>query len=368
MSKTLASFYHGKRVLVTGHTGFKGSWLSALLVSWGAEVSGIALPPPSNPSMFDALGMKEHLQHHVADIRRAELIEQIVSRVRPDVVFHLAAQPLVRLSYDEPALTISTNVIGTTNVLDAVRKQGGVGAVVCITTDKVYENREWVYPYREVDSLGGYDPYSASKSSADIITQCFLRSYFNPTKYRESHETLVAIARAGNVIGGGDWAKDRLIPDLIRALYEGDGIVTLRNPRAIRPWEHVLEPLSGYLLLGKLLFEGRTDVSGAWNFGPNTGSWISVEDIALRIFDIAGRGMLQITPDHAKHEATRLMLDVTKAQVLLGWQSHWQAKRAVEETALWYAAFYGGSTEMLSFTLNQAEQYFREKTREGGVV
>lgn len=366
LNHPLANFYKGKRVLITGHTGFKGGWLSLLLSSWGAEVTGIALAPKSTPNLFDVLQLESVMHHCIADVRDRAALSKIIVDAQPEIVFHLAAQPIVRRSYRDPVETISTNVIGTMNVLDCIREVSSVRSVVIITTDKVYENREWVYPYRETDALGGYDPYSASKAAADIVAQSYIHSYFNPEKYATEHSTLIAIARAGNVIGGGDWSEDRLVPDIIRAIFEGNGIVTLRSPEAIRPWEHVLEPLSGYLLLGKLLAEGRTDISGSWNFGPSVDAWVSVGDVTKKLVDIAGSGELRVVPDGTKHETNRLALDVTKAFVHLGWRSQWEVHRALLQTMQWYSAFYQGSENMRELTLKQAEEYFSNEHTNGG--
>ncbi|HXK38341.1 MAG TPA: CDP-glucose 4,6-dehydratase [Candidatus Paceibacterota bacterium] len=362
---SLAEFYRGKRVLITGHTGFKGGWLALLLSSWGAEVTGVALAPPSGPNLFDAFELRSALRNFVVDVRDRGALREVMIESQPEIVFHLAAQPLVRRSYREPLLTISTNVMGTTHVLESIRETQTVRSAVVVTTDKVYENREWVHPYREIDALGGYDPYSASKAAADIVTQSYLRSYFNPEKYGIEHSTLVAIARAGNVIGGGDWSEDRLVPDIIRAIFTGDGVVALRNPDAIRPWEHVLEPLSGYLQLGKSLAEGMVECSGPWNFGPSVDAWVSVGEVTRKLIACAGVGELRVVPDHEKHETSRLALDVTKAFVHLGWVSQWKVERALEQTIKWYQAYYDGSVNMREFTLAQIEEYFSFENQSG---
>jgi CDP-glucose 4,6-dehydratase len=361
-SQNLKDFYRGKRVLVTGHTGFKGSWLCAILREWGACVAGVSLPPPTRLNAFTELEIEKDIAHHVHDVRDGGALIKVFSEMSPEIVFHLAAQPLVRESYDDPVTTISTNVMGTVNVMEAARGCPSVRSLVIITTDKVYENHEWVYPYRECDALGGHDPYSASKAAADILAQSYSRSFFPACAYGQGHSVLVAIARAGNVIGGGDWAKDRLVPDAIRAVFEGDPlcgpVLSLRNPGAVRPWEHVLEPLSGYLMLGKSLFEGKAEHAGAWNFGPSTDSWISVGGIVDRIFKLSGCGTSRCEPDETKHEAGLLMLDTTKAAVLLGWKPRWEVNRALEETVRWYCAFYQRSDNVRQLTVRQINEFF----------
>src|SRR3989344_5094562 len=258
-------FYRKKKVLITGHTGFKGSWLSRILLSWGAEIVGIALPPATNPSLFKILNLKNQLKHYEIDIRDQKKVNKIFLDEKPEIVFHLAAQPIVRISYDDPVYTHATNILGTAHVLECIRESESVRSAVIVTTDKVYRNDGRREPYRETDQLAGFDPYSASKAAADIVAQSYIHSFFNPHDYGRHHRTLIGIARAGNVIGGGDWSRDRLIPDIVRMIFDDrQGKIILRNPRAERPWQHVLEPLFGYLLLARELYGGRHDLSGPY--------------------------------------------------------------------------------------------------------
>lgn len=331
------SIYRGRKVLVTGHTGFKGSWLVYWLRELGAEICGYALPPPSDPSHWTLL--KLDVRSEVADIRDATKLKSVFSEFQPEIVFHLAAQPLVRRSYSGPDETFETNVIGTVRVLDACRACQSVRAVVIVTSDKCYENREWVWGYRESDPMGGYDPYSASKGCAELVAAAYRQSYFHPEAFGTKHQTLVASCRAGNVVGGGDWAEDRLIPDMMRAIVRGEA-VQIRNPNATRPWQHVLEPLSGYLLVGQRLTEGRTGVSGAWNFGPEDEGAIKVRDIAERIKEFWPRMDIRLGGENGPHEAGLLKLDISKSRQLLNWRPVWTAKKCLEHTVNWYRAYY----------------------------
>ena len=272
--------YKGKKVLVTGHTGFKGSWLSLWLIKLGAKVIGYALEPPTNSNHFELLNLD--MVSIIGDIRDRDRLNAIFKKYKPEVVFHLAAQPLVRYSYINPVETFETNVMGTINVFEACRITESVKAIVNITSDKCYENKEWIWGYRESDPLGGYDPYSASKGCAELVTSSYRKSFFNPEDYSKKHNTLLASARSGNVIGGGDWGKDRLIPDIVRAISKNEKLY-IRNPKATRPWQHVLEPLSGYLFLGQMLLEGKTEFADAWNFGPNEGCHTDVETVVKKI-------------------------------------------------------------------------------------
>jgi len=329
--------YRGRRVLLTGHTGFKGSWLALWLEELGAEVYGYALPASTEPSHFALLGLRMHSE--LGDIRDAERLRRFVAEVRPDLVFHLAAQPLVRLSYQQPIETFTTNVIGTLEVYEACRAVGSVRAIVSITTDKVYENREWVWGYRENDSLGGHDPYSASKACADLASASYRLSFWPPERHGRSHRTLLCTARAGNVIGGGDWALDRLVPDLMRAAATGVEAV-VRNPGATRPWQHVLEPLSGYLLLGQRLWEGRTDLARAFNFGPAVEGVLSVEALVQAIAGTWPALRYRVEPPaDAPHEAGMLTLDCSLARSALDWRPVWDGAPSFMYTAAWYQAF-----------------------------
>lgn len=356
-TERLREIYQGKTVLVTGHTGFKGSWLAHTLGILGARVVGVALPPTTDRDIFVLTGLKDALTHHEFDIRNAERVTALVSALRPDIVFHLAAQPLVRRSYEDPLETFSTNVMGTVNVLEAVRLCPSVRAAVIVTTDKVYENREWVHGYRENDPLGGFDPYSSSKAAADIVTDAYRRSFFNEADYGTKHRTLIATARAGNVIGGGDWSKDRLVPDIMRAL-EGQGSVVLRNPGAVRPWEHVLEPLAGYLMLGARLLSGEREFSGPWNFGPEPEAWLSVGDVTRKMIELLGAGEILLDPQPGKHEANLLTLDATKARRLLGWRCRFDIDRTIKETVAWYKTAKEDPSQARALTERQIKDYF----------
>lgn len=331
------SVYRGKRVLLTGHTGFKGSWLSLWLHRLGAEVYGVSLPPPTTPSNYALSNMRECLAGEtVGDIRNRDLMRDTLGAFKPDVVFHLAAQPLVRDSYTLPFETFEVNVMGTASLLDAVRGMKRPCAVICVTTDKCYENREHVWGYRECDPMGGHDPYSASKGAAEILIAAYRRSFFNPSELRE-HGVQVASARAGNVIGGGDWARDRIVTDMVAALTEGRA-VPVRNPHAIRPWQHVLEPLSGYLTLAAAMLEnpGAKWCEG-WNFGPVSGTELPVGKLADAFVRAWGKGnwVDQSSPGQP-HEAAILRLSIEKAGGELGWHPRWSCEEMVDKTARWY--------------------------------
>lgn len=330
--------YHNKRVLITGHTGFKGSWLALWLSKMGAKVTGYSLSPPTEPNHFDLLDLD--LNSIIDDIRDAKNLTEVFKQQQPEIVFHLAAQPIVRFSYENPVETFSSNVMGTVNVFEASRKSGTVRAIVNVTSDKCYENREQPWGYREIDPLGGYDPYSASKGCAEIITNCWRSSFFNTEYYGNSHHTLLSSCRAGNVIGGGDWAADRLIPDLMRAVSQNSR-VQIRNPHATRPWQHVLEPLSGYLLLGQKLLEGRKEFAEAWNLGPSEDENATVEEIVGQVKKGWPKIAYEInTVADQPYEADMLRLDCSRARTKLQWSPVWSGKTAVEKTTLWYRTFY----------------------------
>ena len=332
-----ASVYEGKRVLVTGHTGFKGSWLVAWLQRLGAEVLGYSLGPLEDPSHWSLL--QPDCNSAFGDICEPHRLNAVVERFKPEAVFHLAAQSLVRPSYEDPVGTYQTNVIGTLNVLEAVRRAGSTRAVVVVTSDKCYENREWERGYTEDDAMGGYDPYSSSKGCAEIATASYRRSFFHPDRFGRDHQTLIASARAGNVIGGGDWAVDRLLPDVVRALAQGEP-VEIRKPDATRPWQHVLDPLSGYLLLGQRLLEGQADCATGWNFGPELSDPITVRQVLERFR--TGLPQLEVRYHDSQaglHEANLLQLDCGKAHRELGWMPVWDSMAAIDKTAQWYAAY-----------------------------
>jgi len=330
----------GKRVLVTGHTGFKGSWLSIWLHELGAEVIGVGLEPYSGRDNYVLSGIGNKIMADIrADICDLDKMKEIFNEYQPEIVFHLAAQPLVRLSYECPVETYETNVMGSINVMEAARITKSVKVVVMITTDKCYENREQIWGYRENESMGGYDPYSSSKGAAEIAISSWRRSFFNPKDYGIKHHISLASVRAGNVVGGGDWAKDRIVPDCIRALEEGKPI-EIRSPKAIRPWQHVLEPLSGYMLLACKMIDNPTDYCEGWNFGPRTESITPVWDVANMIVDSYGKGELRDVSDpDALHEANLLMLDISKAKFRLGWEPRTDIRQCCQLTADWYKRY-----------------------------
>ena len=331
----------GKRVLVTGDTGFKGSWLCLWLHQLGAQVCGYALPPENDDDHFNLLGLDSLIEHVTGDIRDIAAVKLTFDRFQPEIAFHLAAQPLVRFSYAEPKLTFDTNVAGSVNILEAVRECDSLKAMVYVTSDKCYRNKEWIWGYRENDELGGHDPYSASKAAAELVFSSYQDSFFQTRPGFGA-----ATVRAGNVIGGGDWAADRIVPDAIRALRNGKEIF-LRNPNSTRPWQHVLEPLSGYLLVAAKLLEEPKRFSGAWNFGPNAQSIRTVQDLAEMIIADWGSGSVEIAPQHnAPHEANLLHLNCDKAHQFLRWQPKWEMARAVGETVAWYRGIHQGQNAL----------------------
>lgn len=351
------SFWHGRRVLMTGHTGFKGSWLSLWLEHLGAEVCGLALAPPTDPSLFNEARVAQGMRSEIVDIRDLERVRAIVQEYKPEVVFHLAAQPLVRDSYNDPVGTYTTNVIGTVNVLESVRECDSVRAVVVITTDKCYENREWIWPYREMDRLGGYDPYSNSKACAELVVSAYRNSFFPPAHY-DQHRVAIASARAGNVIGGGDWAKDRLVPDIMRAFAAKD-VLKVRNPDTIRPWQHVLEPLLGYLKLAEKLCEAGVQYGDAWNFGPDYSDAKSVEWIVRQLAtDWGENARWQVDDQPHPHEAKMLKLDWSKASDALDWRPTMPLKQALQFTSAWYRRRNAGE-DPRAVTLEQIKQFMQ---------
>ncbi len=341
--------WRGRRVFITGHTGFKGSWLTLMLHSFGADVTGYALTPPTDPSMFATLGLKADIRHVIGDIRDPARLVAAMVESEADTVFHLAAQPLVRQSYVDPVETYATNVMGTVNVLEAVRRSASVRHVVSVTTDKCYENREWPWPYREDEALGGFDPYSSSKACAEHVTSAYRNSFLR------DHGVRIASARAGNVIGGGDWADNRLVPDFFRAADAGDP-VRCRYPAALRPWQHVLEPVGGYVTLAEALIERGEDVAEAWNFGPSEDDALPVGWILDRLTALyGGPGWVRDGDDHP-HEAGLLKLDSSKARQRLGWKPVWRLDRALEETVAWHRAWRDGD-DMTRTTLAQIDRF-----------
>lgn len=349
-------FWFGKKVFLTGHTGFKGGWLTVWLSSMGAKVTGYSLPPNTVPNLYSAVKIESLCeQSNFGDIRHLEHLTSILLQSMPEIVIHMAAQPLVRHSYDNPVETYSTNVMGTVHILEAIRACDSVKAVVVVTSDKCYENKEWLWGYRETDSMGGYDPYSNSKSCTELVVAAYRQSFF-PEHDFSKHGVAIATARAGNVIGGGDWSANRLIPDAIKA-FEVDQPLVIRNPKAVRPWQHVLEPLSGYLILAKSLYQHGASFSGGWNFGPIDTDMRMVEDVInLMIKQWGGALSWQQESLHQPHETCLLKLDCTKARLLLGWNSIWTLEESVELIVNWHQAFQR-KEDMLSVTLGQIQSY-----------
>ena len=344
------AFWKDKRVLVTGHTGFKGSWLSLWLQDMGAIVCGVSLTPNTTPAMFDVARAATGMEHHIADIRNLAGMQEHFTNFQPEILIHLAAQPLVRLSYQEPVETYATNVMGTVHVLEAARQTGSVKAIVNVTTDKSYENREWVWGYREDDAMGGHDPYSSSKGCAELVSAAYRKSFLIEANIA------MASARAGNVIGGGDWAVDRLLPDILRSLEKGDP-VQIRNPNAIRPWQHVLEPLSGYLLLAEDLFNQGQAFAEGWNFGPFDEDAKTVEWITEHTCEHWGSGASwKAQPGDHPHEANFLKLDISKARIRLGWAPRWTLQNALSATIDWHREWLDGK-DMVEVSLRQISDY-----------
>ena len=346
-----ATFWSRKRVFLTGHTGFKGSWLSLWLQSLGAEVHGMALDPPTTPNLFTVAQVASGMASHtIGDIRDLNTMQKAMQVAQPDIVIHMAAQPLVRLSYAEPVETYATNVMGTVHLLESARHTSRVKAIVVVTTDKCYENKEWGWGYRENEPMGGHDPYSSSKGCAELVASAYRKSYL------QSHGIAVASARAGNVIGGGDWATDRLVPDILRA-FEQNQPVTIRNPHAIRPWQHVLEPLSGYLTLAELLHTQGQDFAEGWNFGPNDDDARPVRWIVEHMANNWGKGASwQQDGDIHPHEANYLKLDISKAKAHLGWQPRWPLATALELITTWHHA-YLANDNMKKICMDQIQKH-----------
>lgn len=333
--------YKGKTVLVTGHTGFKGSWLSIWLNEIGAKVVGFALDPASEKGNFVLAGLTDKMVDVRGDVRDIDALSHVFKIHSPDFVFHLAAQPLVRLSYEEPVKTFETNVMGTINVLECIRRTDREMIGIMVTSDKCYENKEQIWGYRESDPMGGHDPYSSSKGAAEIAISSWRRSYFNPSNHR-AHGKSIASVRAGNVIGGGDWARDRIVPDCMRAIESGSAI-EIRSPEAVRPWEHVLEPISGYLLLGQRMIENPGRYCEGWNFGPSPESIVTVWEMASRIVQEYGSGRLvDMSGDRGLHEATLLALDISKARATLGWKPTLNLDETIRTTVDWYREYRDG--------------------------
>lgn len=349
-------FWVGKRVFITGHTGFKGGWLSLWLASMGSKVSGYSLAPNTSPNFFEEAQIEGDLEKSfIGDIRDLERLQKEMADAEPEIVIHMAAQPLVRKSYTNPLETYAINIMGTVNVLESIRSLNCVRAVVIVTTDKCYENQERAAGYREDEPMGGYDPYSSSKACAELITGAYRQSYFSPEKFNK-HRVAVASVRAGNVIGGGDWSQDRLIPDAIKA-FEINKALMIRNPLATRPWQHVLEPLSGYLVLAQALYQGGATFDGAWNFGPRDEDARSVSEVINLLFEKwKPVSRWERDPTEQPHEAHFLRLDCSKARNQLHWSPKWNLEQAIEKIFQWYSAYYQKSN-MHDFSLQQIADY-----------
>ncbi len=345
----------GKSVFITGHTGFKGSWLTLWLQSMGAVLKGFSLNPPTEPSLYQSAGIDGLIDSTIGDIRNFDELYAAIDGFKPEIVFHMAAQPLVRLSYDEPIETYSTNVMGTVHLLEAVKRVGGIKAIVNITSDKCYDNREWVWGYREHEAMGGYDPYSNSKGCAELVASAYRNSFFNEKDYAK-HGVALASVRAGNVIGGGDWAKDRLIPDILRS-FENKQTVIIRNPHAIRPWQHVLEPLSGYITIAQRLYNEGPAFAEGWNFGPREDDAMPVQFIVETMVKIWGDDAAWLLDGNEHpHEAHYLKLDCSKARMRLGWQPRWNLVETLDRIVTWHKAWLAGE-DMLVRTRNEISEY-----------
>lgn len=361
MLNQLKATYQGKKVFLTGHTGFKGAWLLKILTILGAEVKGYSLETSNHSNLYNLIDGNNICESVINDIRNKDVLSKSITDFQPDFVFHLAAQPLVRLSYEIPAETFEVNAVGTACLLDAVRTLTKPCTIVLITTDKVYHNNEWEYPYRENDRLGGYDPYSASKACTEIIIDSYRNSFFNIKEFSK-HGKGIAVARAGNVIGGGDWSKDRLIPDIVRAIANDETIV-VRNPESVRPWQHVLEPLGGYLLLGMHLAAHPTVFSQAYNLGPYAEDALPVKDMVKLAIDCFGKGSYNSPKlENQPHEAGLLKLDISKISLHLNWKPMFNAKQAVTFTIDWYKTFFSNKSTINSFTQSQILTYFEQYT------
>lgn len=356
LEKLFKKTYAGKKVFITGHTGFKGSWLTVWLQNLGAIVKGYSLAPDADQLLFPELEKKLKCESVFSDIRDKKKLESEIIKFRPDFIFHMAAQALVRYSYSFPLETFETNITGTANLLNSLIKLDRKCTVVIVTTDKVYENREWIYPYRENDELGGYDPYSASKAAAEIVTRSMRNSFFNIKKIKD-HKKAVATARAGNVIGGGDYSMDRIIPDIVKAIKNNE-MINIRNPESVRPWQHVLDPLSGYLLLACRLSDDPEKFTGAFNFGPAPDCNLTVKELVEKAVKFFGKGKIKITgKGNGPHEAGLLKLDISKAVTELGWKPEWDSVTAVEKTIHWYKDSLKKSGNSFDLCMRDIESY-----------
>lgn len=356
MESVVSSFWNNKKVFLTGHTGFKGSWLTLWLLKMGAQVTGYSLEPSTSPSLFKLANLDKDMNSIIDDVRNPESVEKALRDSKAEIIIHMAAQPLVRYSYENPIETYMTNVMGTVHVLEAARKVGNIAAIVNVTTDKCYDNKEWVWGYRENDRLGGYDPYSNSKACAEFVTSAYRQSFFNLNEIAK-HGTGLASARAGNVIGGGDWSADRLLPDIFKALSKQQ-TVKIRSPKSVRPWQHVLEPLSGYLVLVQKIYEDKKKFSNAYNFGPNTNDTQDVKSIVSHIVSLWGpNAKYEVSNAIGPHEATLLKLDCSKAFEELNWSPRWSLSEALPGIVNWYKQVYDDNAKAKTITLNQIELY-----------
>lgn len=357
MNNLFKNVFKGKKVLITGHTGFKGSWLSIWLTKLGAEVVGYALEPYTNKDNFELSNLKNKIIDIRGDIRDFESLKKVFDEYKPEFVFHLAAQSLVRLSYENPKDTYDINIGGTVNVLECIKNTESIRVGIMVTTDKCYDNKEWVWGYRENDELGGYDPYSSSKGAAEIVIAGYRNSFFNTKNYKE-HKKAISSVRAGNIIGGGDWSKDRIVPDCIRAL-ENKADIEIRNPTATRPWQHVLEPIYGYLLLASKMYNNGEDFSSAWNFGPDSESIVQVKEVSSMIIEYWGEGKWKdASNSESVHEAKLLSLDCNKAKKYLGWKPRLDIKKALKLTVQWYKNY--GKADVYNMCIEQIKEYLGE--------
>lgn len=345
--------YKGKKVLVTGHTGFKGSWLCTMLLEAGANIIGVSKEPYTKYDNFVMSKLSDKIVDLREDIRDLDKMMKIFEEYKPEIVFHLAAQPIVRISYEEPVKTYAVNIMGTLNILECIRNSNSAKVGIIITSDKCYENLNQIWGYRETDRLGGYDPYSSSKACAELIASSYINSYFNPREYQK-HGKLIATVRAGNVIGGGDWSKDRIIPDIVRSL-ESKIPIEIRNPMATRPWQHVLEPLRGYLLLGEHMINDEVEFIGAWNFGPNTSDILTVSDIVNKVIKLWGEGSFTVLGNNGPHEAQLLSIDCTKAKIYLKWNPILNVDEALNMTVEWYKNYK--NTNVYDLCVNQIRTF-----------
>jgi CDP-glucose 4,6-dehydratase len=356
MNNLYKNIFKGRKILITGNTGFKGSWLTTWLLNLGADIVGYSLEPPTQPNMFQILSLEKKIKYIKGDVRDGEKLNDVFGEHKPEIVFHLAAQPLVLQSYQDPKLTYETNIIGTVNLLEASKNFDSVKVVINVTSDKCYENTDQRVVYTETDRLGGDDPYSSSKACSELVTNAYRKSFFeNP--FFKCNKPALASVRAGNVIGGGDWANDRLIPDCIRSLTT-NRVISIRNPLAVRPWQHVLEPLSGYLWLAALMWGENKDYNQAWNFGPVDDSFINVEKVVSQLIRAwVDKGKYKILSDEKMPEKDFLMLDISHVKNLIRWKPVYNVKKALEETVIWYWKYYNESVDMYQFTLEQINSY-----------